>query len=350
MLSMKKSNIKFKKIVISGYYGFDNFGDEAILGVLTKKLKEYTPYIRVFSRNPKKTRKFYTVQSNLYFCLCQVIWHLMRCDILISGGGSLLQDVTSKKSLFYYLFVINTALFFRKKVVIFAQGIGPINSKIGRFLTKKTLKKCTLLTVRDDKSLFLLRGWGLNPELVCDPLFDTPYISSMPSNKVGVQLRSFKTLTDELLTKLAQQINKDFSDKEIEIYSFQDSLDLEVCKNFELTLRAINPIMQTKVIYNQASIEILDKISKLEYMIAMRFHANLVAIKYGIKTLAINYDEKVEKLAKEANIPCLSMMGNENYYEYFTQLKNLDKQDLLNFANSKHFDWSKIEELLKENL
>lgn len=344
---MKKSKLKLKKIIISGYYGFDNFGDEAILGVLTNKLKEYTPFIRVFSKNPQKTRKLYTVQSTWYFCICQIIWHLMKCDVLISGGGSLLQDVTSSKSLFYYLFVINTALFFRKKVIIFAQGIGPINSRLGRFLVKKAFKKCTLLTVRDEKSLFLLRGWGLNPDLVCDPLFDIPYISSMPSNKVGVQLRSFKTLTDDLLTKLAKQINKEFSDKEIEIYSFQDSLDLEVCKNFELTLRAVNPIIQTKIIYNQTSAEILDKVAKLDYMIAMRFHANLIAIKYGIKTLAISYDEKVEKLAKEANIPCISMLGDEDYDDYFAQLKNLDKQNLLDYANSQHFDWSKIEDIVK---
>lgn len=344
---MRKSKQKFKKVIISGYYGFDNFGDEAILGVLVNKLKEHTPYIRVFSSHPKKTRKLYTVQSTLYFCICCICANLMKCDILISGGGSLLQDVTSKRSLYYYLFVINMALFFRKKVIIFAQGIGPINSKFGRLLTKNTLKKCTVLTVRDEKSQFLLRGWGLNPELVCDPLFDISYVSSMPSNKVGVQLRGFRTVTDKLLTKLAQQINKEFSDKEIEIYSFQDSIDLNVCKQFELILRAINPVIQTKVIYNQTSAEILDKVAKLDYMIAMRFHANLIAIKYGIKTLAINYDEKVEKLANDANIPCLSMLGDEDYDDYFAQLKNLDKQNILDFANSQHFDWSKIEELVK---
>ena len=341
---MKKSNKKCKNILISGYYGFDNFGDEAILSVLVKKLKEFTPFITVLSKNPAKTRDLYKVQSTLFFCPCTAFLKILRCDVLISGGGSLLQDVTSLKSLLYYLFIINTALFFRKKVIIFAQGIGPINNKFGAFLTKNTLKKCTVLTIRDEKSLFLLRGWGLKPELVCDPLFDIPFVGSMPSNRVGVQLRGFKTLTDDLLNKLGEQVNKEFFDKEIEIYSFQDGLDLDVCKHFELILRSINPIIQTKVISNQTSEQILDKFSKLDYMIAMRFHANLVAIKYGIKTLAISYDEKVEKLAKEAQIPFVSMFGNEDYEDKFAQLKNLDKQQLLDFANSKHFDWSKIEE------
>lgn len=345
---MKKSDIYGKKVVISGYYGFDNFGDEAILGVLVNKLKELNAEIRVFSKNPAKTSKLYGVNSTPFFCLSRVIYFLKNCDVLVSGGGSLLQDVTSLKSLLYYLWVINTALFFKKKVIIFAQGIGPINSRLGAFLARKTLKKCTLVTVRDEKSLFLLRGWGVKTDLVCDPLFDLSLVGSMPSNKVGVQLRGFKTLKEKLIVKLAQQVNKDFSDKEIEIYSFQDSLDLHVCEHFEKVLKSLNPNIKTKLIFNQTSAEILDKISKLDYMIAMRFHANLIALKYGIRTFAVCYDEKVEKLALEAKIPAVSMLATEDYDYLFKQLKNLEKRDLIEFSNTKHFDWSKIEELIKD--
>lgn len=338
---MKKIN-NHKRIAISGYYGFDNFGDEAILGVLVEKLKGFGCDITVFSKAPNKTSQLYGVKSILYFCLGQIIYKLAKCDVLFSGGGSLLQDVTSSKSLFYYLWVINTALFFKKKVIIFAQGIGPINGKIGQFLTKRTLKKCALVTVRDEKSLFLLRGWGVNAELVCDPLFDLPLVTSMPSNKVGVQLRNFKTLKETLLAKLAENINKNFADKIIEIYSFQDSLDLAVCERFEKLLKALNPQIKTKLIYNQTSAEILEKISHLDYMIAMRFHANLIALKYGINSLAISYDEKVEKLAKEAQIPWVSMLANEDYDEKFAQLKSLEKWKLIDFSKSRHFDWDKI--------
>jgi polysaccharide pyruvyl transferase CsaB len=345
---MKNSKKKYKKVLISGYYGFDNFGDEAILGVLVNKLKElYTDEIRVLSKNPQKTTSLYIVPSTNFFSLFQVILRIKKCDVLISGGGSLLQDVTSFKSLLYYLWVINTALFFKKKVIIFAQGIGPVNNKFGRFLTKNTLKKCSLVTVRDEKSLFLLRGWGVKVDLVCDPLFDLPLIRSLPSNKIGVQLRGFKTVTEKLLVALAEQINKDFFDKEIEIYSFQDSIDLVVCEKFEAILKLINPIISVKLIYNQTSQEILDKISKLDYMIAMRFHANLIALKYGIKTLAISYDEKVEKLAIEAEIPCMSMLANEDYEDLFQQLKGLDENRLIEFSQSKHFDWTKIEEIIE---
>lgn len=345
---MKNFSEKHKNILVSGYYGFDNFGDEAILGVLTDKLKDFGANVVVLSKNPQKTSFMYKVDSVFSFDLWKVFLEIKKCDILITGGGSLLQDVTSLKSLLYYLFIINMALFLNKRVIIFAQGIGPINSKFGQILTKFALRKCTLVTVRDEKSLFLLRGWGgINANLVCDPLFDIALIGSMPSNKVGIQLRDFKTLKENLLIKLAEQVNKNFAGKEIEIFSFQDALDLDVCKRFESILKSINPSIKTKLIYNQTSKEILDKISKLDYMIAMRFHANLIALKYGIKTLAICYDEKVEKLANEAKIPFLSMLADEDYDYYFNWLKGLDKRQLIEFSNSKHFDWEKIESVIK---
>lgn len=340
---MKKSSRNLKKILISGYYGFDNFGDETILSVLVKKLKEFTPFITVLSKNPSKTKDLHKVESSFFFSPCKAFFRVLKCDILFSGGGSLLQDVTSLNSLLYYLLLINIALFFRKKVIIFAQGIGPINNKFGAFLTKNTLKKCSLVTVRDRKSKMLLNKWGIDADLVCDPLFDLETYEYSPSNKVGVQLRSFKTLKEDLLTKLAQQINKEFSDKEIEIYSFQDSLDLAVCRHFEEILKSINPQINTTLIHNQTSQEILYKISKLDYMIAMRFHANLVAIKYGIKTLAVCYDVKVEKLAQEAEIPYALMNMDEDYDALFNQLKKLETKQLTDFSNSKHFDWTNIE-------
>ncbi len=343
---MKKSSQNKKKIVISGYYGFDNFGDEAILGVLTAKLKELGHEISVLSSNPHKTAKLYGVGSLFSFCLIKVILRIAKSDILISGGGSLLQDVTSSKSLFYYLFIINVALFFKKKVIIFAQGIGPINNRFGAFLTKKALEKCSIVTVRDRKSRLLLHLWGIEAELVCDPLFDLFTPDAKPEGKVGVQLRSFKTLNDNLLKKLANQINKEFADKEIEIYSFQDRLDLDVCKKFEKILMSINSDIKVKVLSNQTSQDILSGFSALEYLIGMRFHANLIALKYGIKTLAINYDIKVEKLAEDAQIPCISMNADEDYDKLFADMKNLNGVKLVEYANSNHFDWSKIVDVI----
>ena len=87
-----------KKILISGYYGFDNFGDEAILKVLLEKLKDCD--VTVLSANPRKTFDTYGVHTVYTFSIEHVLKEIAYCDVLISGGGSLLQNVTSSKSLF----------------------------------------------------------------------------------------------------------------------------------------------------------------------------------------------------------------------------------------------------------
>ena len=52
------------KYIVSGYIGFDNFGDEAIAKVLVDRLKhEGAEKITLISSNPEKTAKLYGVDS-----------------------------------------------------------------------------------------------------------------------------------------------------------------------------------------------------------------------------------------------------------------------------------------------
>ena len=337
-----------KNIVISGYYGSDNFGDEMILKVLIDKLKQFDVNITVLSLNPEKTKALHKVNAVKSFDILKVISTILKSDVLISGGGSLLQDSTSVKSLFYYLFVIKIAEFFRKKVMIFAQGIGPVKNKFGEILCKKLLKKADCVTVRDDKSLFLLRGWGINDaKLVVDPLFGLNLAGSTPTETVGIQLRSFKDLSEEFLVKLAKSVEQYFYNKKIKIFSFQDSLDKKVCVHFEAILKSLNPNIQTEVIYEKTPQELINLMRELQYMIAMRFHACLICAKYGIRTLALSYDYKVDKLAEELKLPCTNLNPDTNLDFYINQMKATDRNTLLTTVNSKVFDWSYLEDLIK---
>lgn len=293
------------KYVVSGYIGFDNFGDEAIASVLTDNLKKIgAERITLISSNPSKTAKLYGVNSVGMFGFLKPI---MNSDVLISGGGSLLQDITSLKSLVYYLGIISTALFFRKKVVIFAQGFTPFRTKLGKILTKFVLKKCHKITVRDEKSQTLLKELGISSTLVADPVFGIK-VPDLEKHGVGLQLRSFPTLTDEFLEKLIAEIRKRFPNQEIKLISLQDSLDLPVLEKFE-----------GKILKNLTVEEAVNELSSLEYLVGMRFHACLAAAKAGVKVLGINYDVKVETLAKALGFPLLEIDGS-NLQKGFDEL------------------------------
>jgi polysaccharide pyruvyl transferase CsaB len=168
-----------KRIVLSGYYGFGNIGDEAILRTLMRDLsllkkKGYPLDISVLSANPYSTSTLTDAFAIERFSLVSVVEEILRCDALISGGGGLIQDITSFKSPLYYLGIIQIARLFRKPVFIYANGIGPLHNGINRFLCKVVLNQCTAITLRDEASQKLVSQIGVRPSLVTvtvDPIF-----------------------------------------------------------------------------------------------------------------------------------------------------------------------------------
>ena len=99
------------KVVLSGYYGFNNAGDEAVLQAIINSLKKADQDldITVLSNNPEHTTKAYGVKAVNRWKLNEIAGAIKESDLLISGGGSLLQDVTSKNGILYYLGIIGLA-------------------------------------------------------------------------------------------------------------------------------------------------------------------------------------------------------------------------------------------------
>jgi polysaccharide pyruvyl transferase WcaK-like protein len=85
------------KIALSGYYGFDNAGDEALLTAITSSIKELAPEAEfvVFSGSPRRTYLLHKIKAVYFMNPFLVFWQLLTSNLLISGGGSIFQDVTT---------------------------------------------------------------------------------------------------------------------------------------------------------------------------------------------------------------------------------------------------------------
>ena len=166
------------KVLLSGYYGFDNAGDEAVLYAIVQTLRAAAPDIEitVLSNQPDKTAAQLGVHAVNRWGKTALLKAVKNCDVLISGGGSLLQDVTSKNGILYYLGLIKLAQIMKKKVMIYAQGIGPVNHGRNRALVRKILNKADVITVRDMDSRMELMQMGVYREImVCaDPVMGIP--------------------------------------------------------------------------------------------------------------------------------------------------------------------------------
>ena len=139
-----------------------------MLTAIIKSLRstEKSVELTVISGDPEMTSAQHQVNSIHRFNFLEIIKSLHGCDLLISGGGSLLQDVTSMRSLLYYLSILALGVILKKKVMLFGQGIGPINSRFLRKLTKLICSHADLITVRDQDSLYELRRLGVPTQKV----------------------------------------------------------------------------------------------------------------------------------------------------------------------------------------
>ena len=304
------------KIVISGYYGFNNAGDEALLTAILASLRASDPKadITVISGNPGNTIAKHQVKSLYRFAAVRLLRAIGEADLVISGGGSLLQDVTSKRSLVYYLSIIAAAKWKARKVMLFAQGIGPIRSRFMRLLTRLVVNKADVITVRDEDSAKELARMGVSAakvEVTADPVLMLNPESKIAGKTIlaeagldpykpiiGVSvrewpdnLRCLKQLS-AALGKLSEKYNA-----QIAILPLQVSKDL---KDSQL-LQSYIPKARNKVVLLQGDYsteEFLSIIGSFRLLIGMRLHALIFAAVMAVPLMAISYDPKVDSFLK----------------------------------------------------
>lgn len=302
-----------RKIVLSGYYGFSNSGDEAILYTIVDFLKEKCPdsEIIVLSKNPEKT--MYTYQCNAVnrFSIREVHKVLKKCDILISGGGSLLQDRTSTRSLLYYALIVYYAELKKKKVMIYANGIGPVNKTMNRKIVAHIISKADEVTLRDEESLEELRNMGVWREdihVTSDPVFR---LEEAPDQRINEIFQEKGIPTDKPIVMVAirdWENLKGFARKVAMlcdyIYNKYDYnivfLAMQVPDDVVISQKAKGYMKNPAYILEDAlnSQELAGIIGKAHFLIAMRLHALIISAKMNVPFVGIVYDPKVEYYLK----------------------------------------------------
>jgi polysaccharide pyruvyl transferase CsaB len=307
------------KIVISGYYGKGNAGDEALLLSLLQMLpSQFKPL--VLSGNPQQTSDRYQVTSYYNRSIPEILKALSQAEYFIWGGGSLMQDVTSLASPIYYAGLMALAQQQGLKTIAWAQGIGPLNSPLTRWITKTVLKRCVAVSVRDEASALLLQQWGLNPLIAPDPVWvlegkPDPELKNIPSPRIAVVLREHPQLTDERLTNLTQAlINfQKATQSQILFIPFQETKDLAIARNLT------QQIPQSHLIKLEDPKTIKGLFQEIEMVIGMRYHSLIMAAAEGCRCFAISYDPKVSQLMKQINIPGWTLDQIPNHPDLISQ-------------------------------
>ena len=309
-------------ILISGYYGFDNIGDESILRTLIMSLREKIPdcSLTVLSHNPASTREKYGVEAVERMSPGAILRAVRRCDMLISGGGSLLQDVTSSKSIHYYLFIIRLAKLLGKKVFIYSQGIGPIDHAFNRRATARALKKADGIVVRDERSAKLLEQIGLPQErivITADPVIRM----KRPDRTVGREILARAGIKkDGRLTVgwAIREKNRDSTfvreitecirwlrenyDAESVLIPFHYEEDREVCSVIAERTNGAAKCLSEKYL----SEDMLSIIGNMDVLVGVRLHSMIYAAIMGVPIIGVSYDPKCTAFLNSVGLDSLS--------------------------------------------
>ena len=147
------------RTLLFGYYGFSNLGDDALLRAAIKRARsDFGASVGALTNKPKLTAKRFAIPCYSRLSPFALFYRILRCERLIFGGGTVFQDGTSRRSLLYYLMVLRLALFLKKDVLLYANGIGQIKSNWLRRMLFSSLKRCSYIGLRDKRSFAILKG------------------------------------------------------------------------------------------------------------------------------------------------------------------------------------------------
>jgi len=308
------------RVLLSGYYGFGNVGDEAILASTVESLRAKDPGIEisVLSANPEETAKTYGVVAYGRMSPREIVKAVLASDLVVFGGGSLLQDDTSFRSLLYYLSIIFTSRALRRPVAVYANGVGPIRSWLGRLLTRLALSSAKRITVRDPESEKLLKRIGVKRpvRVTADPALLLTPCSSERRDRI---LASAGIPQDKPLVWLALRPGKA---PESFYRSFVPAMGILRSKGYEPCFLVMQeqdadlvPLMnrwlseagqeQSRSVAGVNPREVLALLEKAEFCVGMRLHTLILAARAAVPFIGVEIDPKLGAFCRAAGCPVI---------------------------------------------
>lgn len=301
------------RFLLSGYYGFGNLGDEALLGVIVERLRARFPAcaIDVLSNEPEQTARSYGVEATPRAELAAVRRAIERADVVLSGGGGLLQNVTSLRSLLYYAGIIRTAVRSGTPTMVFAQSIGPLDFW-GKAIVRECVRGIAAATVRDERSRAILSPLvpGTRVERTADPVFlfdpgaapldlEAEGLGPTSDPLVIVSVRRWQG-ADATAAGIATAVDR-LSEAHGARVAF---LPLGGAPDAEASTVVIRKCRTSPVLLPHYPLaQAAQVIGRARLVIGMRLHALIIAARLGVPFTALPYDPKVSALLEDLAYP-----------------------------------------------
>ncbi len=302
------------RIVIAGYYGYDNLGDEAVLAGTVQALRHRRPdvEITVLSANPAVTARTHGVRAVARGAPGRVAAALRGADLLLCGGGSLFQDATSWRSPWYYLGVLGLGRRLAGRTAVHAQGVEIPLRRAVRAGVAHVLNRVDLVTLRDRTSKAVLAALGVrrppivvsaDPSWLLDPEW-SPAAAAVRSRwgsrpAFGLALRAWGSgAAIRAAVAAAKTVGARLGAQWVLLPMHRPHVAA-------VAEQAADELRDGAVVVRErfGPREMLALIGTLDLMVGMRLHALVFAAGQGVPIVPVAYDPKIVALADELGQP-----------------------------------------------
>ncbi len=327
-----------RRVLIFGYYGFRNTGDEAILAGMLRDLRGEIPDLEaiVVSGDPDGTSRDHGVRAVLFTDVPRLIDAARESEAILLGGGGLFHDYWGAEaetalspehgSLSFVATAPLLSALLDKPLMIYAVGVGPLETETGRRMTRAAFEQASVATVRDEASRTVLETAGFDAAAVivtADPAFrmeSAPpalaagiWQSEGPGPGrplLGVALRNWDVgvTPDNWEAGVAAGLDAFLQGRpeaRILFLPFQDTpgdlVDDRLVAERVRSRMALGA-RSTCLARTPRPLEMAALVAGCDLLLAMRLHAAAFGLREGVPVVALSYDPKVRSLLEAAGL------------------------------------------------
>ena len=329
-------------VLISGYYGFRNAGDEAILAGMLASLRAERNDLDfvVVSNDPMDTQSNHEVRAVHWQDMAGLAAAAESSSLILVGGGGLFQDYWGldpasfltqlQGGISHYGGSVLLAALLEKPCMIYGVGVGPVRSAEARRWTRWLFELADVVTVRDKPSKETLLELGYQGDgilITADPAFGVdiksiedvgspPELVGLSRPVVGVSLRYWPAGDESTALKWIEQVVRgleDFLDQtggSILFIPFQDgSIELE--NDLEVSRRARNLMTRSDrsavASGSWTPLQRYGLVGRCDLVLGMRLHATIAAVQASVPYVGIAYDPKVINFMERVGLANLAL-------------------------------------------
>ena len=318
-----------RKILVAGYYGAKNAGDEAILAGLLACFRAagFAGDFTVITRDPADTRALHGVEGVAWNHIEAVIDAAQQADLVVVGGGGLFHDywgvdpstvLTSRQGgIAQYATPVYLAAMLGRPCALLGVGVGPLRTDLGRDLTRAVFELADLAYVRDQGSLDLVRTIGVSVEHVklgrdlafAAPWLDLPpavisLLSSLPRPILGVALRywTFGAAGGSWEVEIAEAIDRwqettGGTALFVPMQTGSSEIEDDVAVARRMIARLREPVSAVLLPDGLSPLERFSSFGACDLVLGMRMHSLVAALRADVRALGLAYDPKLIEVA-----------------------------------------------------